>query len=90
MKLTYREIHKLIDKGIKLKVKTPDGYEYITDKFVKKDSGYKITYNDKTSTICAQTHNMQFNRKLKSAVEIDFLYELKLKWTPKIAQNPPF
>ena len=68
--LTYREIHKLIDKGIKLKVKTPDGYEYITDKFVKKDSGYKITYNDKTSTICAQTHNMQFNGKLKSAVEI--------------------
>ena len=37
MKLTYREIHKLIDKGVKLKVKTPDGYEYITDKFVKKD-----------------------------------------------------
>ena len=70
MKLTYREIHKLIDKGVKLKVKTPDGYEYITDKFVKKDSGYKITYNDETSTICAQTHNMQFNGKLKSAVEI--------------------
>ena len=70
MKLTYREIHKLIDKGVKLKVKTPDGYEYITNKFIKKDSGYKITYNDQTSTICAQTHNMQFNGKLKSAVEI--------------------
>ena len=70
MKLTYREIHKLIDKGIKLKVKTPDGYEYVTDKFVKKDSGYKITYNDETSTICAQTHDMQFNGKLKATVKI--------------------
>lgn len=71
MKLTYREIHKLIDKGIKLKVKTPDGYAYITDKFVKKDTGYKITYNDNTSTICAQSHNMQFNGTLKGATEIE-------------------
>lgn len=69
-KITYKELYTLLDKGIKLKVKTPTGFAVIISNFKKRDTGYKITFNDGTFVKCACTHYMKFNSELKSATEI--------------------
>lgn len=69
-KITYKELYTLLDKGIKLKVKTPTGFADIISNFKKRDTGYKITFNDGTFVKCACTHYMKFNSELKNATEI--------------------
>lgn len=70
MKLTYKELHKLIDKNIDIFVKTPTGNAKIINKFKKISDGYIIKYDDNTETRCATSHNMRFNGDLKGATEI--------------------
>lgn len=70
MKLTYKELHKLIDKNIDIFVKTPTGNAKIINKFKKISDGYIIKYDDNTETRCATSHNMRFNSGLKGATEI--------------------
>lgn len=69
-KITYKELYTLLDKGIKLKVKTPTGFADIISNFKKRDTGYKITFNDGTFVKCACTHYMKFNSELKNTTEI--------------------
>lgn len=71
MKLTYKEIHKLIDKGIDVFVNSPTGKKKIVNKFSKMSEGYIIKYGDGTETNCATAHNMIFNDTLKGASEIN-------------------
>src|SRR5574344_914077 len=71
MKLTYKEIHKLIDKGIDVFVNSPTGKKKIVNKFSKMSAGYIIKYDDGTETNCATAHNMIFNDTLKGASEIN-------------------
>lgn len=70
MKLTYRQIHKLLDKGIEMFVDSPTGKKKILNKFSKMSEGYIIKYDDNTETNCAVAHNMIFNGILKGASEI--------------------
>lgn len=70
MKLTYKEIHQLLDKGIDMYVDTPSGKKKILNKFSKISEGYLIKYDDGTETNCSVAHNMIFNNQLKSATEI--------------------
>lgn len=70
MKLTYRQIHKLLDKGVKMFVDSPTGKKKILNKFSKISEGYIIKYDDNTETNCAVAHNMIFNGILKGASEI--------------------
>ena len=70
MKLTYKQIHKLISKGVDLKVNTPFGIQKIVRTFNKKDEGYIITFNDNSKIKCAVTHTMQFEGKMLSAKEL--------------------
>lgn len=70
MKLTYRQIHKLLDKGIEMFVDSPTGKKKILNKFSKMSEGYIIKYDDNTETNCATAHNMIFNGILKGASEI--------------------
>lgn len=70
MKLTYRQIHKLLDKGVEMFVDSPTGKKKILNKFSKISEGYIIKYNDNTETNCAVAHNMIFNGILKGASEI--------------------
>ena len=70
IKLTYKEIHTLLDNNIDMFVKTPTENKKIIGKFEKEDVGYIISYNDQTETRCSQTHYMQFNNSLKSANEL--------------------
>ena len=46
MKLTYKEIHQLLDKGIDMYVDTPSGKKKILNKFSKISEGYLIKYDD--------------------------------------------
>lgn len=70
IKLTYKEIHKLIDLGIDIKVDTPFGLKSIREKFIKEDVGYVLSYNDNTETKCAVSHNILMENDLKSASDI--------------------
>ena len=70
MKLTYRQIHKLLDKGVEMFVDSPTGKKKILNKFSKMSEGYIIKYDDNTETNCAVAHNMIFNGILKGAAEI--------------------
>lgn len=70
MKLTYRQIHKLLDKGVEMFVDSPTGKKKILNKFSKMSEGYIIKYDDNTETNCAVAHNMIFNGILKGASEI--------------------
>lgn len=70
MKLTYRQIHKLLDKGVEMFVDSPTGKKKILNKFSKISEGYIIKYDDNTETNCAVAHNMIFNGILKGASEI--------------------
>ena len=70
MKLTYRQIHKLLDKGVEMFVDSPTGKKKIVNKFSKMSEGYIIKYDDNTETNCAVAHNMIFNGILKGASEI--------------------
>lgn len=70
MKLTYRQIHKLLDKGVEMFVDSPTGKKKILNKFSKMSDGYIIKYDDNTETNCAVAHNMIFNGILKGASEI--------------------
>ena len=70
MRLTYRQIHKLLDKGVEMFVDSPTGKKKIVNKFSKMSEGYIIKYDDNTETNCAVAHNMIFNGILKGASEI--------------------
>ena len=70
MKLTYRQIHKLLDKGVEMFVDSPTGKKKILNKFSKISDGYIIKYDDGSETNCAVAHNMIFNGILKGASEI--------------------
>ena len=70
MRLTYRQIHKLLDKGVEMFVDSPTGKKKIVNKFSKMSEGYIIKYDDDTETNCAVAHNMIFNGVLKGASEI--------------------
>ena len=70
MKLTYRQIHKLLDKGVEMFVDSPTGKKKILNKFSKMSEGYIIKYDDGSETNCAVAHNMIFNGILKGASEI--------------------
>lgn len=70
IKLTYKEIHKLIDLGIDIKVDTPFGLKSIREKFIKDDVGYILSYNDNTETKCAVSHNILMENDLKSVSDI--------------------
>ena len=70
MRLTYRQIHKLLDKGVEMFVDSPTGKKKILNKFSKMSEGYIIKYDDNTETNCAVAHNMIFNGVLKGASEI--------------------
>jgi len=71
MKVTYTQLHKLIDAGIELNVNTPNGYKKILKKFNKLDFGKHIFFNDGTSLKCANTHHIMVNNELKSATELN-------------------
>lgn len=92
MKLTYRQIHKLLDKGIEMFVDSPTGKKKILNKFSKMSEGYIIKYNDGTETNCAVAHNMIFNDVLKGASEIqvgdiDYLSHKKVISKTKIPEQ---
>lgn len=69
MKITYRELHKLLSKNVKIKVKTPNGPKEILNKYTKTEPGKLIKYDDGTETRCAISHHMMFP-ELKAASEI--------------------
>lgn len=92
MKLTYRQIHKLLDKGIEMFVDSPTGKKKILNKFSKMSEGYIIKYDDGTETNCAVAHNMIFNDVLKGASEIqvgdiDYLSHKKVISKTKIPEQ---
>ena len=92
MKLTYRQIHKLLDKGVEMFVDSPTGKKKILNKFSKMSEGYIIKYDDGSETNCAIAHNMIFNDKLKSASEIqvgdiDYLSHKKVVSKTKIPEQ---
>lgn len=92
MKLTYRQIHKLLDKGIDIFVDSPTGKKKIINKFSKMSEGYIIKYDDGTETNCAVAHNMIFNDVLKGASEIqvgdiDYLSHKKVISKTKIPEQ---
>ena len=67
MRFTYKEIHKLLDLGIDIRVPTPNGSKKILRKFNKVDHGKLIKYSDGSETRCAVSHYMEFDGKLESA-----------------------
>ena len=92
MKLTYRQIHKLLDKGVEMFVDSPTGKKKILNKFSKMSEGYIIKYDDNTETNCAVAHNMIFNGVLKGASEIqvgdvDYLSHKKVISKTKIPEQ---
>ena len=92
MKLTYRQIHKLLDKGVEMFVDSPTGKKKILNKFSKMSEGYIIKYDDGSETNCAIAHNMIFNDILKSASEIqvgdiDYLSHKKVVSKTKIPEQ---
>lgn len=92
MRLTYRQIHKLLDKGIEMFVDSPTGKKKIVNKFSKMSEGYIIKYDDNTETNCAVAHNMIFNGVLKGASEIqvgdiDYLSHKKVISKTKIPEQ---
>lgn len=92
MNLTYRQIHKLLDKGVEMFVDSPTGKKKILNKFSKMSEGYIIKYDDGTETNCAVAHNMIFNDVLKGASEIqvgdiDYLSHKKVISKTKIPEQ---
>lgn len=92
MRLTYRQIHKLLDKGVEMFVDSPTGKKKIVNKFSKMSEGYIIKYDDNTETNCAVAHNMIFNGVLKGASEIqvgdiDYLSHKKVVSKTKIPEQ---
>lgn len=92
MRLTYRQIHKLLDKGVEMFVDSPTGKKKIVNKFSKMSEGYIIKYDDNTETNCAVAHNMIFNGILKGASEIqvgdvDYLSHKKVVSKTKIPEQ---
>lgn len=92
MRLTYRQIHKLLDKGVEMFVDSPTGKKKIVNKFSKMSEGYIIKYDDNTETNCAVAHNMIFNGILKGASEIqvgdiDYLSHKKVISKTKIPEQ---
>lgn len=92
MRLTYRQIHKLLDKGVEMFVDSPTGKKKIVNKFSKMSEGYIIKYDDNTETNCAVAHNMIFNGVLKGASEIqvgdiDYLSHKKVISKTKIPEQ---
>ena len=92
MRLTYRQIHKLLDKGVEMFVDSPTGKKKILNKFSKMSEGYIIKYDDNTETNCAVAHNMIFNGILKGASEIqvgdiDYLSHKKVISKTKIPEQ---
>ena len=92
MRLTYRQIHKLLDKGVEMFVDSPTGKKKILNKFSKMSEGYIIKYDDNTETNCAVAHNMIFNGVLKGASEIqvgdiDYLSHKKVISKTKIPEQ---
>lgn len=92
MRLTYRQIHKLLDKGVEMFVDSPTGKKKIVNKFSKMSEGYIIKYDDNTQTNCAVAHNMIFNGVLKGASEIqvgdiDYLSHKKVVSKTKIPEQ---
>lgn len=92
MKLTYRQIHKLLDRDIEMFVDSPTGKKKILNKFSKMSEGYIIKYDDGTETNCAVAHNMIFNDVLKGASEIqvgdiDYLSHKKVISKTKIPEQ---
>lgn len=92
MKLTYRQIHKLLDKGVEMFVDSPTGKKKILNKFSKMSEGYIIKYDDGSETNCAIAHNMIFNDIMKSASEIqvgdiDYLSHKKVVSKTKIPEQ---
>lgn len=67
MRFTYKEIHKLLDLGIDIRVPTPNGSKKILRKFNKVDHGKLIKYSDGSESRCAVSHYMEFDGKLESA-----------------------
>ena len=67
MRFTYKEIHKLLDLGIDIRVPTPNGSKKILQKFNKEDHGKLIKYSDGSETRCAVSHYMEFDGKLDSS-----------------------
>lgn len=68
-KITYKELHNLLERNIKIKVKTPNGPKEILNKYTKTEPGKLIKYDDGTETRCAISHQMMFP-ELKAANEI--------------------
>lgn len=92
MRLTYRQIHKLLDKGVEMFVDSPTGKKKIVNKFSKMSEGYIIKYDDNSETNCAVAHNMIFNGVLKGASEIrvgdiDYLSHKKVVSKTKIPEQ---
>jgi hypothetical protein len=70
MQITYKQLHKLINFGVKLKVQTPSGPKLIKRTFLKEDIGNHIFYDDCTETKCSVTHYMETDRGLLSSNEL--------------------
>lgn len=66
IKITYKELHQLLDNNIEVFVDTPTSQKKILRKYEKEDEGYIIKYSDGTNTTCSVTHYMQFNGELNT------------------------
>lgn len=71
LELTYKQVHKLLDKGVKMKVNTPYGKIDILQKFLKKSKGYILKYDDGTETKCSDSHYIEMTDDLKPSNEIN-------------------